>query len=76
MTRHDDTYEAWKRRRAGVPVPADFADRVLAGLRHEQGWSLLQGRAVRLGIGSLAAAVFLCRILQVAALFLTGSAGR
>jgi hypothetical protein len=75
MTPHDDTYEAWKRRRAGAPVPADFADRVLAGLRRQQRRALLRTRAVRIGVGSLAAAVCLCRILQVIALFLTGSAG-
>jgi hypothetical protein len=76
MTPPDDTYEAWKRRRADVPAPGDFADRILVGLRRERRRSLLRARAVRIAVGSLAAAVCLCRILQVVALFLTGSAGR
>jgi hypothetical protein len=75
MTPHDDLYEAWKRQRAEVPVPADFADRVLAGLRRERKRSPVWGRVARVGIGSLAGAVFLCRILQVVALFLSGGTG-
>jgi hypothetical protein len=71
MTPHDP-YEAWKRRRADVPVPPDFADRVLAGLRRQRGLSLLRARAARIGLGSLAGAVCLFRILQFVALFLTG----
>jgi hypothetical protein len=72
MTPPDDVYETWKRRRADVPVPDDLADRVVAGLRRPP---LFGSRAVRIGIGSLAAAVCLCRVLQVIALFLTGHAG-
>ena len=29
MTPHDNPFEAWKRHRADVPVPDDFADRVM-----------------------------------------------
>lgn len=73
MTPPDDLYEAWKRHRANVPVPDDFADRALAGLRRPHP-ALLASRAVGIGIGSLAGAVCLCRVLQVVALFLTGHA--
>jgi hypothetical protein len=71
MTPHHDLYETWKRRRADVPVPEDFADRVLAGLRRPP---LFGSRAVYIGVGSLAGVVGLCRVLQVIALFLTGHA--
>jgi hypothetical protein len=74
MTPHDP-YEAWKRRRADVPVPDDFADRVLAGLRRRHGRSLLGARLARIGLGSLAGAVCLLRIVQILALFLAGGAG-
>jgi hypothetical protein len=35
-------YEAWERRRADISLPADFADRVLAGLRRERGRPVLR----------------------------------
>jgi hypothetical protein len=72
--RHDDPYEAWKQARAGAEVPAGFADKVMAGLRarpaRRPGPAL--SRAVQIGIGSLACAVCLLRILQVLAVFLAG----
>jgi hypothetical protein len=74
MISPDEPYEAWKRRRADAAVPDDFADRVLAALGREPAPSPLPWRAARVGIGSLAGAVFLCRVLQVLALFLTGHA--
>jgi hypothetical protein len=75
MTVHDDPYEAWKRRRADVPVADDFADRVLAALRRRQRRSLLRSRAARVALCSLAGAVCLCRLLQFVVLFLSGQAG-
>jgi hypothetical protein len=70
MTPQDDPYEAWKRRRADVPVPDDFADRVLAALRRREGRALFGSRAARVALCSLAGAVFLCRLLQFVVLFL------
>jgi hypothetical protein len=75
MTPHDDPYETWKRRRADVPVPGGFADRVLAELRRRQRRDLLRSRVARVALCSLAGAVCLCRILQVVVLFLTERAG-
>jgi hypothetical protein len=73
-----DPYEAWKRRRADVSVLEDFAERVMASLRHQPPrWQLdrwlrhlLGSSLVRVGICSLACAVGLFRALQVVAFFL------
>jgi hypothetical protein len=68
---HHDPFEAWKRYRAGGPVPEDFVDSILEAVRrreHER--ARLRARAARVALCSLAAAVCLFRILQVAALFL------
>jgi hypothetical protein len=67
----NDPYEAWKRQRADVPVPHDFADRVLAELRRREERALVRSRAAQVALGSLAGAVFLCRLLQFVVLFLT-----
>ncbi len=81
-----DLYAAWKRRRAEVAVPDDFADRVMITLRlGEQGpvprlARLLRGLfgtpAFRFGICSLACAVGLLRILHVIVFFLAEHASR
>ena len=73
-----DPYESWKRRRAEVPVPDGFSDRVMVSLRRKQRperfAELLRGvfrsPAFRVGVCSLACAAGLLRILQVVALFL------
>lgn len=76
-----DLYEAWKRRRAEIPAPDDFADRVMASI-HLRGQpparrlarmlrGLLGSRAFRFGVCSLACAAGLLRVLQVVALFLS-----
>jgi hypothetical protein len=76
--RHDDPYEAWKHARAGAEVPGGFADKVMAVVRARQARRpvllrvLLTSPVVRIGIGSLACAVCLLRILQVVAVFLAG----
>ena len=79
-----DPYETWKQRRAEVPVPDDFADRVMASLRREQRRGrfagvlrgLVRSPAFRVGICSLACAAGLLRILQVVALFLVEQPSR
>jgi hypothetical protein len=75
MTGPDDSYEAWKRHRADVPVPEDFADRVQAAVRRRQRWSLLRSRAARVALCSLAGAVWLCRLLQFVVPFVSARAG-
>ncbi|HEY7312224.1 MAG TPA: hypothetical protein VH643_22865 [Gemmataceae bacterium] len=79
-----DPYESWKRRRAEVPVPDDFTDRVMASLRQEQGpgrlaellRGLFRSPMFRASVCSLACAAGLLRILQVVALFLAGQPSR
>jgi hypothetical protein len=68
---HHDPFEAWKRSRAGGAVPEDFADSVLEAVRRrEHRRARLLARAGQVALCSLAAAVCLCRILQVVVLFL------
>lgn len=75
---HPDPYESWKTRRAGLGPPADFADRVMAGLcrQHEKQRQdaarrpRLLPRLARLAVCSLACAACLFRILQLVAPFL------
>jgi hypothetical protein len=81
-----DPYEAWKRRRAEIPVSEDFADRVMASLRRQEQrpsrrlvlvlralpWSF----AIRAGICSLACVAGLLRVLHVIVLFLTEQTSR
>jgi hypothetical protein len=75
-----DPYEAWKRQRAEISVPDDFADRVMA-LLHRQELrplrrlsqvlrALPRSSTIRIGICSLACAAGLLRVLQVIVLFL------
>ena len=79
-----DPYETWKRRRAEVPVPEGFADRLMVSLRQKQRpgrfAELLRGvfrsPAFRVGVCSLACAAGLLRILQVVALFLVEQPSR
>jgi hypothetical protein len=81
-----DFYEAWRQRRAGAPVPDDFADRVMASLRRqEQGPArrlvrvlrvLPRSPAYRVGICSLACVAGLLRLVQVLALFLAEQSSR
>lgn len=68
---HHDPFEDWKRYRAGGEVPEDFVDSVLEAVRRrEHDRARLLARAGRVALCSLAAAVCLCRILQVVVLFL------
>jgi len=74
----DAFYESWKRRRASLNVPANFADRVMAAIdRREAIPSRLvvffQTRAARLTLCSLAAVAFVIRVVHVLALFLNPS---
>jgi hypothetical protein len=83
---HPNPYEAWKQRRAEIPVSDDFADRVMASLhRWEQRPSrrlvrvlhaLSRSSAIRVGVCSLACAAGLLRILQVIVLFLAEQSSR
>jgi hypothetical protein len=81
-----DSYEAWKRRRAEIPVSDDFADRVMASLylREQRparqfarmvrvlvGW-----QAFRFGVCSLACIAGLLRVLQIVVLFLAEQSSR
>lgn len=76
-----DLYEAWKRRRAEVAVPGDFADRVMTSL-HRRGQfvrmlrDLFHSPAFRVGVCSLAGIAGLLRVLQVVAFFLTDQPSR
>ena len=68
---HHDPFEAWKRYRAGGPVPEDFVDSILEAVRYrERRRALLLARAARVALCSLAGAVCLFRVLQVVVLFL------
>jgi hypothetical protein len=81
-----DLYEAWKRRRAEVSVPDDFADRVMASLRLEEQKpgqrlvrllrGLFRSPAFRVGICSLACIAGFLRILQVIVLLFAEQACR
>ena len=79
----EQSYESWRRRAGREPAPADFADRVMAALAAEPAPAvppertalgllmlrLLRSRLSRIGIGSLAAAACVFRLLHVLALF-------
>lgn len=77
-----DLYEAWKRQRAEVPVPDEFADRVMASLHHREHrlarvlHRLLGSPAFRIGVCSLACTAGLLRVLQVVLLFLAGQSSQ
>jgi hypothetical protein len=75
----DDPFEAWKRRRSHTEESPAFADRVMAGVRRENArrlllanWlaALVRWRVVHVGIGALACAAFLFRVLLLVGLFL------
>jgi hypothetical protein len=74
----DELYDAW-RRRAEAEVPTDFADRVLDAVRDRQRRRTLRGlflavllsRAGKVGICSLAVAVWVLRVLLLFDVFLS-----
>lgn len=76
----EEPYESWKRQRAGVSPPGDFADRVMAsihGTRRQVWWLMFYrltaaaGRSwvLRAAVCSLALAVWMTRIGIVLAIF-------
>lgn len=81
-----DHYETWKRRRAEITVPDDFADRVMVSLRLQEQrpqqrlarWlrCLFQSSAFRVSFCSLACAVGLLRVLQIVVVFLAEQTSR
>jgi hypothetical protein len=82
MMEPSDRYQSWKRRRAKIEVPADFADRILAAVaEHEKresrrfalrAWSaaVLFSRAGKVGLCTLAGLVCVLRVMHVVAVFL------
>jgi hypothetical protein len=78
----DDRFEAWKRRRAAVEVPAGFADRILLAVaaqdknvRSRAAFRsrlavLLFSQPGKIGLGTLAGLVCLLRVLHVVAVFI------
>lgn len=78
----DEAYRRWQRRRAEVPVRADFAERVMRAVAaHEsrRSWSsalaellprLIVSRPARIGICALAALVCAVRMVSVLAVFI------
>jgi hypothetical protein len=78
--RPESPYEAWKRRRSAVSVPAGFAERVMSALRRAPAgreparldrWLsvLLATRAGKLGVCALGCLACAFRILSLVALF-------
>jgi hypothetical protein len=77
----DDRFEVWKRRRAAAEVPADFADRVMAGvdrLHRQPGQRpgtqrlmvfFLSSRLSRVGLWTLGSLALAFRMLSVVGLF-------
>ncbi len=77
----DQHYEQWKRRRGAGAAPAGFADRVMAAIeahvtnRRQRTrlqallFAVLSSRLSRIGVGSLAAATCVYRLLHVFAIF-------
>jgi hypothetical protein len=82
MMESNDRYQSWKRRRAELEVPPDFADRVLAAVadqekkgRHRfalRAWlaAVLFSRAGKLGLCTLAGLVCVLRVMHVVVVFL------
>jgi hypothetical protein len=75
----DDLFETWKRRRSCPDDSPAFVEHVMAGVRREHarrrllaGWLavLLRWRAVHVGIGAVACAAFVFRVLLLMGLFL------
>jgi hypothetical protein len=77
----EERYESWKRRRAEVPVPEEFADRVMAALKGlprpgypSASWRRLvvwfSPRASKVGLCALAGLALAYRMLNLIALFI------
>jgi len=78
----NDRYESWKRRRAEIEVPAEFADRVLAAVMEQEkkkrhrfalrAWlaAVLFSRAGKVGLCTLAGLVCVLRLMHVVVVFL------
>src|SRR5262249_47732341 len=75
----DDLFETWKRRRSRTDESAAFVDRVMDAVRRENarrlllaGWLavVLRSRAFHVGVGTVACAAFLLRVLLLVGLFL------
>ena len=76
----EEPYESWKRQRAQVPPPGDFADRVMTSIHRtrREAWRLLLYRlaaaarrswVLRAAVCSLALAVWMARIGIILAIF-------
>jgi hypothetical protein len=74
----NDPFEAWKRRRSRGEESTAFADRVMDAVRRDQarrlllsGWLgvVLRWRAVQVGVGAVACAACLFRVLLLVGLF-------
>jgi hypothetical protein len=76
----EEQYESWKRHRAKVEAPNDFADRVMESVHHAQRlttYLFLQSlaaatgrsRFIRAGVCSVALAVWMMRIGSILAIF-------
>jgi hypothetical protein len=75
----DDPFEAWKRRRLRTDESSAFVDRVMDAVHRESarrlllaGWLgvVLRWRAVHVGLGAVACAACLFRVLLLVGLFL------
>lgn len=77
---YEEPYESWKRARAKVVVPNDFADRVMASIhdaRQQTRWLLIariaatiaRSRLLRATVCSLALAVWIARIGIILTIF-------
>lgn len=67
----DDIFDAWKRSRAEIDVPADFAERVQDAIREPPSQTL--GRrflVLRVAVGAAAVAACLFRIATTLGVFL------
>jgi hypothetical protein len=77
---HDEQYDLWRRRRAQIEVPGDFADRVMASVRRQRQFALrflllrlaanaARSRILRVGAFALGVAVSLAQIGSILAIF-------
>lgn len=78
---YEGPYESWKRERAKVAAPDDFADRVMASIhdaRQQTRWLLIariaatigKSRLLRAAVCSLALAVWMARIGIILTVFI------
>lgn len=78
--KYEEQYDRWRKRRTNVPVPAGFADRVMASVhqRRQRVWwlvvqqvaaAMVRSRLACAAAGSLAIAVWLIRIAAILAVF-------